>query len=249
MKKSTEPFNRSIFNNFQNIEIENKIKDKFRSFFATIPFSIDELDSLISQKKHLFDNYGVAKNSSKETTDKDRDFICKFKFDIDGGYQSYCDIKKMIINSFIENLEKAKLLPVTIYCIINQNENIFELVDIKNSLDVELKDKWWLKDKFTLEYDNNEAWSKLSGDKKYLISNVYAASKMISISKDDSVMGLGGSDQDIEYLKKHFGISLNGIHYKDCYELGSQHDDKIILVLSKPENIDEIIDNLNKIKI
>jgi hypothetical protein len=226
-------------------DIENKIKAEFKNFSPNIPFNIKDLDSLILDKsEYLLKYYNI--NLTKKSMNKARDFICEFKFDINGGYQSYKAVRERIINDFIDCFEKAKALPDVICCIITEEEEIYELVD--TSIDIEVMKIRWSNDCFLYDNDNPEVWSLLSSENENIISSVYSASQMVSSARENSVMGLGNNDQDITYIKEQFGIVFNGVHYEDYHSLGNQNDDRIVLMLTKPENISSIIDNLQRMK-
>jgi hypothetical protein len=220
----------------ENCLYEN-INSKGNKSAFPLPVTTSELTALIERKKApLSDIYGITVTSKSKN--KARDFICRMLLELDGGYQQLKGIWIKEYKAMLESLYAAKSMPDSLCMTFDYEE--CQWVCINDNADLSATRKKWRIEKNIFQPEENEkVWKFVSGKEKNVISNVYAASQIV-VSTHSADMGLGNAEQDLTYIKSQFGINFIGNANVD-YHSFSASEDAIVILLTRPSNINESI--------
>jgi hypothetical protein len=216
--------------------VSKSIKGAFK-----LPVSTEELDALAERKKPILNNlFGI--NLTKAKKDKSRDYICQMLLELTGGYQNLQAFWRFSYQQMIETLIEYIDLPDVIYLTIDDQQIVYMCIDQHLNLKHNKRgwDNW---SNVQSPEEKDDKWKVLEEKESLALETIYGISQMV-VATGGSDIGLGNLEQDTDYIKNQF--NYNFIGQRTDYNSFNDDRDCIVLMMTKPKNIDGFIKYLTK---
>lgn len=200
----------------------------------------------LARKKNDALNDILSINLSKKEN-KAIDFLCEYRFDIEGGYQSFantvCDVKSDLLRDYdlIESLDTPETL---IVCYNPDNACLYDITEMNEDFTI-FKHTGFSRTPHSISDEPEtlieEGFVELSQEIASMLITFYSITDfVIDCGTDHSGFGLGNFENDIEFVKDMTGLEPVSNDFKDFHYFDFEGNDRpmVIMVLSRPSNED-----------
>lgn len=229
----------SLFNEMIKKELNND----------SIPTSLSGLQELAREKNKTLNSLLSINLSKKER--KAVDFLCEYRFDINGGYQGFKNKVNTVKNDLLKNFElfESTLPPEQmIVCYDPDNNTMYDI----SEMDVEFTifkysgfSRYPQASHGCAEELNEDGFIELSQEQCDLIQTFYSVSDLfVDCGTDDDSFGFGNMDKDIQYVQDYMGLNPNDNSFDnfDYFQFNGNDRPLIIMVIARPT--DDKIQNI-----
>lgn len=210
-----------------------------------IPNSREGLLELARKKNDALNDLLSINLTKKEN--KAIDFLCEYRFDIEGGYQSFAntinDVKADLLKDY-DLIEALSLPEEIIVCYNPDSDTLYDITEMDENFTIK-KHLGFPRTPHSLEDDNEElaenGFIEISFEISDMLISFYSISDfVVDTGTDSSGFGLGNLENDIDFVKKRTGLEPVSDNFKDFHYFDFEGNDRpmIILVLSRPNNED-----------